>query len=155
MPRPFRITPVGLLILIGMCLFAAGCSGEQDGEGPKKSQLTISTAGGEVAFDVDWAISPQDRATGLMYRRSLPENEGMIFDFGRSDTVSMWMRNTYIPLDMIFIDESHTIRTIRRRATPLSERTIMSDAPVRYVLEINGGLADRFDIRVGDAVSGL
>jgi len=79
----------------------------------------------------------------------------MIFDFGQTDMVTMWMRNTHIPLDMIFIDETAIIRSIARRTTPLSERTISSGVPVRYVLEINGGLADRRNIAVGNRVSGL
>ncbi len=116
--------------------------------------LAIATRDGPVRFKVEIAVTPQERATGLMHRRELAADRGMIFDFGAEQNISMWMRNTYLPLDMLFIDAKGTIRHIAKRTTPLSERTISSQVPVRYVLEINGGLSDKLNIAIGDAVSG-
>lgn len=116
--------------------------------------LTVTTANGQHEFAVELADEPRERSKGLMYRRSLDPDEGMLFDFGRPQPITMWMKNTYIPLDMLFIDESGTIRSIAERTTPLSERTIPSNGPARYVLEINGGRADALGIRPGDTVSG-
>jgi uncharacterized membrane protein (UPF0127 family) len=84
----------------------------------------------------------------------MADDAGMLFDFGRDERASFWMRNTYIPLDMLFIKADGTIESIAERTTPLSERSVPSKGPVRYVLEINGGLSDRLGIEAGDKVSG-
>ena len=110
--------------------------------------------GSHLELVVEVAVTPQERAVGLMHRRELAADRGMIFDFGSEQNVTMWMRNTYLPLDMQFIDSGGAIRHIAKRTTPLSERTISSQIPVRYVLEINGGLADKLKIAIGDKVSG-
>ncbi len=78
----------------------------------------------------------------------------MLFDFMHEEPASFWMRNTYISLDMLFIKADGTIESIARRTTPLSDRSILSRGPVRYVLEINGGLSDRLSIVAGDKVAG-
>ena len=116
--------------------------------------LTITASEGVHEFAVELADEPRERSKGLMYRRSLDPDQGMLFDFGDPQPITMWMKNTYIPLDMLFIDETGTITGIAKRTTPLSERTIASDGPARYVLEINGGRADALGIRAGDTVSG-
>ena len=116
--------------------------------------IVIATRDGPVRFVVEIAVTPQERSVGLMHRRELAADHGMIFDFGAEQQVAMWMRNTYLPLDMLFIDNDGAIRHIAKRTTPLSERTISSQGPVRYVLEINGGLADKLNIAVGDTVTG-
>lgn len=116
--------------------------------------LTITASGAVREFAVELADEPQERSKGLMYRRSLDPDEGMLFDFGTPQPITMWMKNTYIPLDMLFIDETGTITAIAKRTTPLSERTIPSNGPARYVLEINGGRADALGIRPGDTVGG-
>jgi uncharacterized membrane protein (UPF0127 family) len=117
------------------------------------SEVVVSTDSGEHAFRVELADDAQERARGLMYRRSMPPGEGMLFDFGEDTSVSFWMANTYIPLDMIFIRADGTIKSIAERTTPLSRRSI-AETGIRYVLEINGGLADELGIEPGDAVSG-
>jgi uncharacterized protein len=103
-------------------------------------------------FSVEIAETPEARSRGLMYRRSMPEDHGMLFDFERSDMISMWMRNTYIPLDMLFIREDGEIVRIAADTEPLSERTISSGEPVRYVLELNAGMSARLGITPGDRV---
>lgn len=114
--------------------------------------LTIVTDEGRHEFMVELAATPQERSRGLMFRRSMPENQGMLFDFERVQPVSMWMKNTYISLDMFFIDEDGTIVRIAERTEPLSERTIPSGRPVLSVLELNAGVADELGIEAGDKV---
>ncbi len=116
--------------------------------------VVIVTGEGPVRFFVEVAVTARERSVGLMHRRELAADHGMIFDFGTEQDITMWMRNTYLPLDMVFIGSGGVIRHIAKRTTPLSERTISSQNPVRYVLEINGGLADKLKIEIGDTVSG-
>lgn len=117
------------------------------------SRLTIEKAGGgTVAFEVELAQSDQEKAAGLMFRTKLGDGEGMLFPYGRNMEVTMWMRNTYIPLDMLFIRADGVIHRIEAKAEPLSDRVIASDGPVFAVLEIAGGAAARLGIKPGDKV---
>ena len=97
-------------------------------------------------FDVYLAITGEQRRRGLMFVRSLPTFTGMLFIHSRDDLHSIWMRNTLIPLDVIFARADGTVATNYRNATPQSERSMPASEPVRYALEINGGLADRLGI---------
>jgi uncharacterized protein len=90
---------------------------------------------------------------GLMYRRSLPAGQGMLFDFGSEQRITMWMKNTYVALDMIFIGTDGRISRIAANTKPLSTRLISSGEPARYVLEVNAGTARKLGIAVGDRVS--
>jgi len=114
--------------------------------------LTIVTQSGRHAFQVEVARNDADRAQGLMYRRSMPADRGMLFDFGRVEPVAMWMKNTYLSLDMLFIRPDGTIARVAENAEPLSTRTIPSGEPVQAVLELNGGTAARLGIKAGDRV---
>ena len=114
--------------------------------------LAIVGAGGRHAFQVEVARNDADRAQGLMYRRNLGADRGMLFDFGRVQPISMWMQNTYIPLDMIFIRPDGTVARIAESAEPLSTRTIPSGEPVLAVLEVMGGTAARLGLKAGDRV---
>ena len=120
----------------------------------QREALVITASTGEHDFKVEIADDDRERQLGLMFRRSMADDEGMLFDFFQEEQVSFWMRNTYIPLDMLFIKADGTIASIAERATPLSERSIPSKGPVRYVLEINGGLSAKLGIKPGDVVSG-
>ncbi len=114
--------------------------------------LTIVTTSGTHRFQVEVMRTDEERARGLMFRRFMPADRGMLFDFKREEQVAMWMKNTYIPLDMLFIDRSGKIVNIARDAEPLSERIIPSGAPAYAVLELNGGVARKLDMKVGDMV---
>ena len=114
--------------------------------------LSIATAGGPRRFEVEVARNDADRAQGLMFRRSLAADRGMLFDFGRSEAVSMWMQNTYISLDMIFIRPDGTVARVAERTEPLSQRIISSGEPVNAVLEVPAGTAQRLGIKPGDRV---
>ncbi|CTQ50778.1 DUF192 domain-containing protein [Jannaschia donghaensis] len=105
---------------------------------------------GSVRFKVELAMTPQEQAQGLMFRESLPRMAGMLFVYPRESSVSFWMRNTLIPLDMIFVDQTGTIVRVHSEAIPLDETPIPAGAPTLAVLEINGGLAARLGIDAGD-----
>ncbi len=108
----------------------------------ERGQLAFKTESGQqITFEVEWALSAEQRARGLMERPALPDRTGMLFDFGETRMVTMWMANTPESLDMIFIDETGRIVRIAERTTPLSESIVSSGEPVRYVLEIRGGHA--------------
>jgi uncharacterized membrane protein (UPF0127 family) len=117
------------------------------------SALTITSDSGTHRFNVELADTQEKRMVGLMHRRSMPVNSGMLFDFKADQPISMWMRNTYIPLDMLFIARDGRIVNIAERTVPLSETSIPSKGPVRAVLELNGGTAARLGIKPGDRVS--
>jgi uncharacterized membrane protein (UPF0127 family) len=118
-----------------------------------ESTLEIVTKNGVHVFSVEVAASDADRQKGLMFRKELPEGRGMLFDFKQDQDVSMWMRNTLIPLDMLFINADGSIRRIAENTEPMSERTIPSGGPVRGVLEVIGGTAKKLGIVAGDKVA--
>jgi uncharacterized membrane protein (UPF0127 family) len=137
-----RFLAVALLVLM------AGPAAAAD-----ESTLEIVTKNGVHVFSVEVAASDADRQKGLMFRKELPEGRGMLFDFKQDQDVSMWMRNTLIPLDMMFINADGRIRRIAENTEPMSERTIPSGGPVRGVLEVIGGTAKKLGIVAGDKVA--
>ncbi|CAN7443210.1 DUF192 domain-containing protein [Bosea sp. LjRoot237] len=114
--------------------------------------LTIVTTSGRHAFQVEVMRTPDQRARGLMHRQFMPADRGMLFDFKQVEPVAMWMQNTYISLDMLFIRADGTVARIAERAEPLSTRTIPSGEPVLSVLEVNAGIAEKLGIKPGDRV---
>jgi len=114
--------------------------------------LEIVTASGTHVFQVEIAKDEESRALGLMNRRYLPRDRGMLFEFDRDEPQSFWMKNTYIPLDMIFISRAGVVTKIVANAEPLSERVIPSGPPCAAVLELNGGLAAAAGLKVGDKI---
>jgi uncharacterized membrane protein (UPF0127 family) len=122
------------------------------GEGAGLESLVIVSGSARHAFQVEVMRTPEQRARGLMYRNYLPADRGMLFDFAVSEPVAMWMQNTYIPLDMLFIRADGTVARIAERTEPLSTRTIPSGEPVLSVLEINGGVSRQLGIKPGDRV---
>jgi uncharacterized membrane protein (UPF0127 family) len=122
------------------------------GAASRPDRISITTDSGAHAFSVEWAVTEPEREQGLMFRQSMPADHGMIFDFDVDSPVYFWMKNTPLPLDMVFITSDGTIARIEQNAEPYSERNIPSGAPVRYVLEINGGVAKRIGAKPGDKV---
>jgi uncharacterized membrane protein (UPF0127 family) len=118
----------------------------------EQSPLTIAAAYDRFEFQVEMAVSPAQRSQGLMFRESLEEDRGMLFDFGEPQRATMWMRNTYVPLDMLFIDEHGRITQIAADAQPLSDAVIASRDQVRAVLELKGGVSAKLGIKPGDRV---
>lgn len=115
-----------------------------------ESAGTLETASGRHRITVETAETPQARETGLMFRPSMPADQGMLFDFDQTRPVTMWMKNTYIPLDMLFMNEAGRVVAIKRDAQPQSLDLIPSGGPVRYVLELNAGAAARYGVAAGD-----
>ena len=112
--------------------------------------LVITTSAGNVPFDLELADTDLERSAGLMFRQDFPKNRAMLFDFGQTRAVSMWMKNTPLPLDMLFVDETGLIVGIALNTTPQSLDVISSPKPVRYVLEIKAGQAKANNIETGD-----
>lgn len=145
--QAMRRFPWIALIVIG--LFAAA--------GPARSAdqhtLEIASKTGVHAFSVEIAQNDAERAKGLMYRKELPEGQGMLFDFLHEQEVGFWMENTYISLDMIFIRADGRILRIVENTEPLSTRIVPSGGPVRGVLEVIAGTARKLGIAPGDRVA--
>jgi uncharacterized protein len=116
-------------------------------------KLTISTQSGEFPFSVEVMRSESEREKGLMFRRYLPADRGMLFDFKVEQPVMMWMKNTFLPLDMIFITRNGVVKTVVENAEPLSERIIPSGGNVFAVLEVNAGTAAKIGVKAGDRVA--
>ena len=144
----------GMALALVVLAAWAGTADAQDGlVSFERDSLILQTAEGtQQTFDIELALNSQQQAQGLMYRRSLAADAGMLFVYQPARPVSMWMKNTLIPLDMLFIAEDGLVVKIVERTVPLSLRSISSDRAVRGVLELNGGTADRLGIRPGDRV---
>lgn len=144
MIRFARTVIVGLLMLVAAPL--AACAAE-------RGTLEIVTRSGVQVFSVEVATTDEERARGLMFRTSLPEGQGMLFDFAPEQPVTMWMKNTLIPLDMLFIRSDGRILRIAENTKTESEDIIPSGGPVRAVVELIAGSARKFGIAVGDKVA--
>ncbi|HEX5231537.1 MAG TPA: DUF192 domain-containing protein [Bradyrhizobium sp.] len=115
--------------------------------------LEIVTKSGVHMFAVEMATTEEEKTTGLMYRKELADGKGMLFDFSPEQEVSMWMKNTYIPLDMIFIRADGRILRIAENTEPLSTRIIPSNGLAKGVLEVIAGTAQKYGIKPGDRVA--
>ena len=118
----------------------------------EQQSLEIASKNGVHVFQVELAVTDEERQKGLMFRKTLPESTGMLFDFKRDQDVSMWMHNTYVSLDMIFIRSDGRILRIAQNTEPLSTRIIPSNGPVKGVLEVVSGTAQKYGIEPGDRV---
>jgi uncharacterized protein len=121
----------------------------------KHDELTITTKDGTAhKFQIELATDDAQREQGLMFRQTMAPDAGMLFIYDHVQPVAMWMENTYIPLDMLFIAADGHVVNIRQRAVPHSQENIPSDGPVKAALELNGGTVSRLGIQVGDKVAG-
>jgi uncharacterized membrane protein (UPF0127 family) len=143
--RQTRTRVYGLLPALALALCAAAaCASEP--------RVMLPTAGGEVAVTVEVVDTPAKRNLGLMYRKDLEPSAGMLFVFDETAEHSFWMKNTPLPLDMIFIDEQRKIVGIVRDTVPYTTTSRSVGAPSRYVLEVHGGFAARHDVQTGAVV---
>ena len=119
-----------------------------------EGSLDFISEDGEVlaTIDIEVADTEPDRNQGMMYRRSMADSLGMLFIFPRSEPRAFWMKNTYISLDIIFVDDSLRIVTIQKNALPFSEKSLPSSQPARYIVEVVGGFCDRQGIKEGDLI---
>jgi uncharacterized membrane protein (UPF0127 family) len=147
-----RHMPLGLVRLAALAVFCAMAFVSAAVAAVKLEPLTFETASGPKTFQIEVADTPKQREVGLMYRRSMPEDHGMLFDFGRPQEVSMWMQNTYVSLDMVFVGEDGRVTRVAENTEPLSTRIISSEGPARYVVELLAGSAKRIGLKPGDKV---
>jgi uncharacterized membrane protein (UPF0127 family) len=149
LPRSFTLVVAVLFCMAGGLLPSVVVAhAEEAGTEP----LTIVTASGQHQFSVEVMRTAAERERGLMFRRFLPQDRGMLFDFKVVRPVMMWMKNTYISLDMIFIGKTGRVVSIETDTEPLSEHIITSGAPVLAVLEVDAGTAARIGLKIGDNV---
>lgn len=121
----------------------------------KEGELSIikSETGETIKhIDIEKADNDMERAFGMMYRKSVSDSQGMLFLFEQSKPQSFWMKNTLIPLDIIYIDEDHKITTIYPNTTPLSESSLPSNGSAKYVLEVRGGFCQDYGVKIGDSI---
>jgi uncharacterized membrane protein (UPF0127 family) len=154
-------------LIFSLLLLAPACSPQAAGNAPSPAAtqaavhpvsglevipLSITTLESTHRFRVEVAVTPQEQAKGLMFRTEMGRDEGMLFPYDQPRTLSFWMRNTVIPLDLVFIDEQHRIINIAENTTPYSEESIVSAAPGVAVLELNGGRTRELGIVAGNKV---
>lgn len=139
------------LILLFVLLFSAPALLTPSGE-PKLQRVSVDTAKGAQVFMVEVVREEKERNRGLMFRESMAKDRGMLFDYDPPQEISFWMKNTFISLDIIFVDAEGRIITIAEKTTPLTLTPLPSGGPIRGVLEINGGLSEKLGIKVGDRV---
>ena len=119
---------------------------------PTEPLVIVTRDGARHEFRVEMAVQPDHQTVGLMFREAVGPNEGMLFDWGAPRESSMWMRNTLVPLDMLFIAADGRVHRIAERTVPHSLAPVDSRGPVRATLELAGGTAERLNLRVGDRV---
>lgn len=115
-------------------------------------KVDLVTATGVHRVTVEIVADDAARAEGLMFRQSMADDHGMLFDFKRDQPAAFWMKNTYIPLDMVFIRADGTVVNIAENTVPMSEASVPSKAPVRFVLEVNAGITRKLGLKAGDRV---
>lgn len=142
-----RSAVMALFFMVALPAFA-----QQNMHFDREPLIIQTTAGKILHFTVEIAATDDQRAYGLMFRKAMAEDAGMIFDFGVSRRVTMWMENTVLPLDMLFADDQGVITHIKEGATPYSRDIIDSMGEVRYVVEVNAGTARKLNIRPGDRI---
>lgn len=117
------------------------------------SILTTETDSLKAKFDIEIAETDYETETGLMYRQSMEENQGMLFIFPNVSSRSFYMKNTEFPLDIIYVNEEMKIVSFQKNAKPYDESSLPSDVPAKYVLEVNAGLSDKMQLQVGDSIA--
>ena len=146
--RAVRWAALLLLALLSL----EGAAGVADAKMRVERLWLVMRSGEETPIDIEIADAPEEKQMGLMFRTELADNKGMLFPYDVPREVTMWMHNTYIPLDMVFINADGTVHRIEERAEPLSDRVISSKGPVVAVLELAGGAAKRLGLKPGDRV---
>jgi uncharacterized membrane protein (UPF0127 family) len=136
--------------LVVLALLAAGLV--QSAHAMRLETLKLITAKGTQTIDVEVTETPAEKAQGLMFRTRLADTSGMLFFYDTPQEITMWMRNTYIPLDMVFIRADGVVHRIEARTEPLSENIVASRGDVTACLELAGGAAERLGLKAGDKV---
>ena len=156
--KRFGFTSLPILVFVLTSIFGAQSvlsMGDKDASVPNQvplNKVLIETDQGQFEIFIELANEPEERRRGLMFRQTMPLNAGMLFDFERPREISMWMKNTPLPLDMFFIRRDGTIARIAESTEPFSLASIPSGEKVLAVLEVNAGIAQRFGAKPGDRV---
>ncbi|MBV9045065.1 MAG: DUF192 domain-containing protein [Alphaproteobacteria bacterium] len=146
-----RFAVLAFVTLLAACVELAAAAPKPPGQLPVE-RVVIETAHGPQTFNMEVAADDNAREYGLMHRTNLPRSAGMLFDFRSVQLVSFWMKDTPLPLDIIFVRPDGTIANIAANAVPYSTKPLYSAEPIRAVLEINGGLSKQLGIAPGDHV---
>jgi len=154
----YKILAVVLLIVfLGIIIFSGLVEKKTEKEYmfKKEGELSITDSSGnsKIRINIEIADTDFDRQLGLMFRRTMEENQGMLFNFPAEEMQSFWMRNTFIPLDLIFINSAKQIVTIIKNTEPLTDSNHSSTKPAKYVLEVNAGFTEKYSISEGDRVN--
>jgi uncharacterized protein len=152
----FYLASIFLLLSVSACKDEKKVINQTEVNFTKEGELTIfkiTTDSTNVKLDIEIADTDFDIQTGLMYRSSMKNNQGMLFVFNDVQERSFYMKNTQIPLDLIFIDDNKAIVSFQKNAKPFDETSLPSNIPAKYVLEVNAGLVDSWPISVGDSIS--
>ena len=144
-----NVTMFATALIMLALLLAPGPSFANTHPGGPLTPLTVKTSNGEYTYQVELAVTNEQKTKGLMFRRQMPGDQGMLFEFGQPRMVLMWMKNTILPLDMIFMKTDGTIAHVAENTTPFSLDTISSQVPVSFVLELNAGEAARTGMKPG------
>ena len=156
LPFNTALTRVTFCLFLGFSLIASALShshAEDAGQRLAVERLTVASADGELVFEVEVAANDLQRARGLMFREQMAADHGMLFVFESEGERYFWMKNTPLPLDIIYIAENGRIVSIAADTEPFSEAVIPSRKPARFVLELNAGTARKQGIAIGDTVS--
>ncbi|MBP1839393.1 DUF192 domain-containing protein [Formosa algae] len=151
------------IILLGLATLTLACK-EEKKESVTPTEITFKKEGELTLYkaktdsiikvlDIEIADTGYDRETGLMYRSSMEENRGMLFVFPKEEPRAFYMKNTQIALDLIYIGKNQTVVSISKNAKPMDETSLLSYEPAMYVLEINAGLADLWQLKKGDSIT--
>ncbi len=143
-----------ILMSLAVVLLVCGCGPKSEADNPQRdlSKLTIGSGKSAVELQVETAVSDEEMRKGLMFRKKLPIDQGMIFLVTPPKTIAMWMKNTYIPLDMVFVDDENKVSGIIEKAQPLSETMLQSPERTKAVIELSGGAVKKYKIRKGEIV---
>lgn len=142
-----------LLVAVAALVLLSGCSPAERAQSVlPKVQIVIDAKSGPARFEVEMATTAEQQKKGLMFRDRLGANEGMLFDFGSENFRAFWMKNTVLPLDMIFVRADGSISTIAENTIPYSEESVPSSEPVRAVLELNAGRSRALGIGPGTKI---
>ncbi|MGD9649248.1 MAG: DUF192 domain-containing protein [Dongiaceae bacterium] len=151
--KPPQLGPLlAIAVLLGVMGFGLYYQSASEASVFPITQISVHTDQGPQLFQVELALTPQAQAQGLMFRKQVEAGKGMLFVFPQNQPLYFWMKNTLIPLDMVFIDDKWMVRHIHPNAKPKDETLIPSLAPAKFVLEIAGGESERLGIKKGDRV---
>ena len=138
------------LVFAALCFTAMSAAALSAPRSP--ASIEIDTSSGPHSFDIEVMRTRAELEKGLMFRRQMAPDAGMLFDFGAPQRVAMWMKNTYLPLDMLFIAKDGHVVSVKQNAEPMSESVISSGGEITGVLELNAGTAKRIGVKAGDQV---